>query len=67
MTEDVLYTLLATVPAKATRVLVVFEEKDGFRCKWIGLTAEEAATALYGMADGIVDQKIPSRAWKPPG
>lgn len=34
-----------------------------FELQWYGLTAEQAAMALYSMADGIVDDKIPPRSF----
>jgi hypothetical protein len=62
-----LYQLLAAVPAQADQAIAIFPGSDGlWRCKWIGLTDQQAASVLYQMADGVVDQKIPPGKWVPP-
>lgn len=67
MAQDMLYQLLASVPAQAGEAIVIFPDADGLHtCRWIGMDAERAAMALYAMADKIVDEKIPPRQWAPP-
>lgn len=65
VSQDMLYQLLASVPAQATQALVIFPEGSSYRCKWIGLTAEEAAEALYQCADMVVDQRLKPRPLRP--
>lgn len=67
MAEDMLYQLLAKVPPKAECAIVTYVDAQGVTCvHWIGYTAEDAAMALYHMADQIVAQRIPPKAWVPP-
>ena len=67
MADDMLYQLLAKVPPTATQATVTYVDAEGVTCvHWIGYTAEGAAMALYHMADEIVAQRIPPKAWVPP-
>ena len=66
MSDDMLYTLLAKVPAGAGSAIVIYPDGDGFRCAWMGLDAEDVARTLYAMGDRVVDEKIPAKPWKPP-
>ncbi|MCM2311389.1 MAG: hypothetical protein NDI84_08300 [Steroidobacteraceae bacterium] len=52
---------LADIPADADRVIVIYPTGKGgeYACRWAGISAEQAASCLYQMADFIVDQKIP--------
>ena len=67
MAQDMLYQLLASVPAEATEAIVIFPDADGLHaCRWMGMDAERAALTLYAMADRVVAEKIPPKPWKPP-
>lgn len=60
MEEDMLYQLLARVPPKTERAVVVFVDSDGMTCaKWIGYEPSAAAMTLYAMADEIIRQRVP--------
>lgn len=52
---------LADIPDDCERVVVIYPTgKTGeYACRWAGISAEQAASCLYQMADFIVDQKIP--------
>lgn len=56
---------LATSVTDATEGVLVYPTKDGdWACRYVGMTAEQAAEMLYRMADNIVDQKIPPPDWR---
>lgn len=59
--------MLADIPPGTERALVAYPTPDGYwAVRWVGVTAEQAASLLYQMADGVVDQRIPPReAWRP--
>lgn len=60
-----LHHLLAHVPATATQAIAIYPDTDGLHaCRWVGMTAEQATSVLYQMADAIVAQKIkPDPRW----
>ena len=61
MTDD-LFHLLAAVPPKADRAIVIYPVEGGqWACQWIGLSAQQAASVLSQMADGVVDQRLALR------
>lgn len=67
MAQDMLYQLLASVPAQAEEAIVIFPGEGGLHtCRWIGMDAERAARTLYATADGVVNEKIPLKKWTPP-
>lgn len=56
--------LVASITS-AEEGVVIYPTKDGqWACRYIGLTHEQAASVLYQMADGVVDQKIPPPDWR---
>lgn len=61
---DLIYRLLAKVPADADRAVVIFPEGKQTAVQWIGMTAEQVAELLYQMADEIVDRRIPPPDWR---
>lgn len=67
MSEDMLYQLLATVPANATHAMVVYRDGNTLAVKWIGMTPEQVAELLYRAADLVVTERIPPRRWALPG
>lgn len=46
---------------RETDAAILIHHRHGtrFELQWYGLTPEQVALALYSMADGIVDEKIP--------
>lgn len=52
--------LLADMPDKEERVIVVYPEKaNEFVCRWVGMTPENVVRTLYAMADLVMKEKIP--------
>jgi hypothetical protein len=55
------FLLVCRLPDDIERGLVAWPtgHNKEWACSWIGMTAEQAATILYQLADGVVDQRIP--------
>lgn len=60
MAEDMLYQLLAAVPPKATRAIVIFPDPTTGRwqCRWTGVDPPDVAEALYQCADQVIDERV---------
>jgi hypothetical protein len=56
--------LALSVTDAAEGVLIYPMPSGEWACRYVGLTDEQAASILYQMADGIVDQKIPPPDWR---
>lgn len=62
MSDDPRYLaqILAAIPGDADRVIVIYPCADGqSACRWFGMSAEQVASTLYQMADGVVEQRLP--------
>jgi hypothetical protein len=56
---------LALSVTDANEGVLIYPTKNGeWAVRWVGLTPEQAASILYQMADGIVDQRIPPPDWR---
>lgn len=52
--------LKSHMPDDSPQAIVIWLDKDGFtRCKWLGISKENVANALYQLADEIVNQLPP--------
>ncbi|MGY3265813.1 hypothetical protein [Lysobacter sp. HA35] len=53
--------MLADMPRGTERAVVIYPTRDGnWAVRWVGVTAEQAATLLYQVADATVDQEDPA-------
>lgn len=58
--------LFAEAPPATGRAIFIYPTgvPGEYACRWVGLTAAQAASALYQMADQVIDQKVaPDPRW----
>lgn len=48
------------LPDESPKAIIIWLDSDGFtKCKWVGITRENAASTLYQLADEIVKDLPP--------
>jgi len=63
--DESLAIVLGDIPRNVDRLIVLYPCSEGqTACRWFGMSAEQVASTLYQMADGVVEQRVPLKPWR---